>query len=359
MIENKMYTDVCRVGETRGYCVPCITQIDWDYREAKENQHYVWRYYLWDWSDDGGKHVWRRKRGGKAERGKLEHTANSVMAYSIPDLSLDELREVDSRSKKICPDEAIRRLGFSSYLYSMLIRKVNEQKNDAVACIEYACKEKMLSDDAITLLVGRLKMDGRPLPCGYRIEEDRMTTEGYESLMTITENDVKPVLKALRSGCLNVLSDENCSARFVCYLLRQHFRTKKYFKAPADRQSADRIDYFLRMFEADRLGRFFTANGPMTYTFLHNSTRIPFLTSDRPVINMSQDSTSWDLFFPVSRTLSLMFMPKGRFESRYQRFKHVGEEEVSKLNQTLSDAATDEIYGCSETLVNGIVFPII
>ena len=339
--------------------MPCITQIDWDYRKAKKNQHYVWRYYLWDWSDDGGKHVWRRKRGEKAERGKLEHTANSVMAYSIPDLSLDELREVDSRSKKICPDEAIRQLGFSSCLYSMLIRKVNEQKVDAAACIEYACKEKVLSADAIALLVGRLMMDGRPLPCGYRFEEARIITEGYESLMTITENDVKPVLKALRSGCINILSNENYSARFVCYLLRQHFRTKKYFRVPADRQSADRIDYFLRMFEADRLGRFFKANGPMTYTFMRNPTRIPFLTSDQPVINMSQDSTSWDLFFPVSRSLSLMFMSKGRFESRYQRFKQVGEEEVSMLNQMLSDAATDEIYGCSETSLNEIVFPIV
>ena len=93
----------------------------WDYRKAKKNQHYVWRYYLWDWSDDGGKHVWRRKRGEKAERGKMEHTANSVMGYSIPDLSLDELHEVDSRSREICPNEAIRRLGFSSCLYSMLI----------------------------------------------------------------------------------------------------------------------------------------------------------------------------------------------------------------------------------------------
>ena len=82
--------------------MPCITQIAWDYWDAKENQHYVWRYYLWDWSDDGGRHIWRRKRGEKAERGKMEHTTNSITGYSIPDLSLDELREVDSCPRLSC-----------------------------------------------------------------------------------------------------------------------------------------------------------------------------------------------------------------------------------------------------------------
>lgn len=339
--------------------IPCFSEANravWDDRRPTKNQHYVWRYYLWDWSCDGGVHIWRRKRGTPAERGKLKHTASFEMGYAIPNLSIDEMREVNARSQIICPDVVLRRTSFSSYLYSMLIRKLNESMSDADACCEYALEEKMLTDEARMRLAFRMKMDAHELPSGYLYEETRIAVEGLESFMTIVEDDVKLIIWALRRGGRDILRDEVYSARFANYVFKQYYRTRKYFKVPKERASEDRIAFFLRMLEADWIGRWYGNRGGLTYCFLPNQTSIPYLTSDQPVMNMCGDSTSWDMFFPVSRTLAVMLLPKGRFECAYRRFSHVGEDEVAALNQILADAATDEIYGISEAGLNDVAF---
>jgi hypothetical protein len=254
----------------------------------KRNNHYIWAHYLRGWSKNNVD-IYRRTRKGVSSY-PVQGLACEMDFYKISTLND---ADVEFIQRWIFKADADLQEFHNAFLEKM---------------IEHSCRISVLTEEK----------DIR--------KRELLLSNTIENIHEKIENDVKPILDALRNGKLSILNSIENRHNFHSYIGHQFTRTK-FFRdtfAQAMKLSGDSAFdltnknwWFLSIIFGVNVGcsidRFYYRKNVV---WLVNKTDTPFLTSDNPVINVHPDvldcepngvpPENTDFYFPISPTMAYM-----------------------------------------------------
>lgn len=165
----------------------------------------------------------------------------------------------------------------------------------------------------------RLEQSGRATP-EMMADIDQTITEMNENFHTAIEDDFQPHLASMLSGDLTFLEDPKKAAFFYRALAVQYLRTNHIRKSRLVMPS-ERLEMYLRIANvlvhilATNLGfNMYADRKNYTLMLLSNSTNIPFVTADQPVINIASNPKEvappkkFELYYPLSPAKALLIL---------------------------------------------------
>jgi hypothetical protein len=151
-------------------------------------------------------------------------------------------------------------------------------------------------------------------------EIDRAIIELNERVHTSIEDDFRPFLGAMILGDLSFLKDLRNAAMFykglaVQYARTNHIKQTKLIMEPKRFRQYLRIANPLVHIVASNLGlNLFAEREQHKIILLQNSTGIPFVTADQPVINIAtsprdtKPPSKFELYYPLSPTKAMLLL---------------------------------------------------
>lgn len=195
-------------------------------------------------------------------------------------------------------------------------------------------------------------------------EIDRMIIDLNDKLHTNIEEDFQPHLAAMISGDLSFLEDSSEAAMFYRGLAAQYARTNHIKKTrlimePERRALYLRIANPLIHILAINVGRSLYADRKRhTIMLLDNTTNVPFITADQPVINIAtgpRDTTPperFELYYPLSPTKALLLLePSSDF---LPRNASVRETWVHLYNLRMAAHSYRQIFSSSPQVLESV-----
>ena len=255
----------------------------------KKSQHYVWKYYLKQWTNQNK--IWC-KRNDKIFNTSLENIAHENYFYVIQNINEEELEIIFG-----------------------LLNKIDDSA-------------KPIMEANIEILLNASKLKGK----------DRIDyLEGYH---TYIENIGRPILDSLYNENTEILSKQRDRDLFSYYLGLQYTRTKKIRNSLTKSFESDlketcnnkinieTISHSIAFLSADFIRNWISSEG--NFILLRNNTEIDFMTSDQPIYNHSikfdnlGTSDQMELFYPITPKLALLISNKkiGNFNVSINLIKH-------------------------------------
>jgi hypothetical protein len=299
-----------------------------------KNQHYVWQHYLNAWVADGTFCCYRQKDK------KLFRTRPKVVASETYFYETQQLTAADRKFLKdfICraTDERLRELNRDYVKLIQLSFDLHERQ-----------KRSNLLPDVRAALEEELRWAERNLG------------ERYHAGI---ENKCQDILASLRRENDDFYQDESRCVDFLYFLSLQYFRTAKMREALSNIPSylpdhdPRRTANILNHIHATNVGAgLFRERKAYRIVFLRNTTAIPFIAGDQPVLNMLDPKATDDLelYWPLSPRLAMVLTKDAvKFPTRA---RNVMPLEVEPYNYAIYSKSEDQIYSNDETYLRGLV----
>jgi hypothetical protein len=197
--------------------------------------------------------------------------------------------------------------------------------NDSPAGLK-ASHEQLLRAFTLPYLAKRKLEHTGSAASDMMMEIDRMIVELNENYHTSIEDVFKPHLDSMLSGDLSFLEDPAKASTFYWGLAVQYLRTN-HIKGSKFAMPPRRFVYYLKVANvlvhilAINLGfNMYARRGQYTIMLLDNSTEVPFITADQPVVNIAANPIETDppqrfeLYYPLSPKKALLLLePSSEF----------------------------------------------
>lgn len=303
--------------------------------QEKKKHHYVWGYYLKNWSLDGKK-VWRKTITGKVDCYEISGILHENNFYRLTNLDEDHLLIVkslfsDSHSK-------IKKMIFDFIQFNFKVQLAEDIVPTELLCV----------GENRRILVAK--------------------SNSLENIHTAIEGNVKEILFALANQDLSILDNDKNMINFINYIAHQMTRTKplKEFcianinkKNPQLGLKLEQCWWIISYFLGVNLGgSLYDSRKLDKHCLLINDTEEPFITSDYPVLNVHpaiEDNSltplaedEMDLYYPISPTVAYMINNSNTFE---EGKVYVTLETVNKLNEKMAKNALSHIVGNTEQII--------
>lgn len=305
--------------------------------EAKKRHHYVWANYLARWGS-GTKNVFYTTKTGAFAHDSVRGIAVDDYFYKTTTLTSKHVEVIKGFSQK-SPDHLHQQ--HMSYLNDFLLMQQAEtiyRKSD-------------IRDREVELHLQALK-------CNL-----------LENLHASHEKMVLPVLAALADEKLDVLQDKQHMIEFMAFFGHQISRTKTFRDSaiavlsrsnPLEIEVAHAMEHawwFLSYMYGMNLGfSLYMDRHNARHALLVNDTKVPFITSDQPVVNVHScvSETEFaapahaDFYYPISPRVGYVICDSEQFTSGKNE---VDEATVADLNIKVAAQAMMHIIGDTENAI--------
>lgn len=305
--------------------------------EAKKRHHYVWANYLARWGS-GTKNVFYTTKTGKIAHDSVHAIVANDYFYKITTLTSKHVEVIKSFSRQ-SPDHLQQQ--HMSYLKDFL----------AVQQAEAIYRKSGIQNQKAERHLHAIK-------CNL-----------LENLHASHEKMALPVLAALADEQLDVLQDKQHMIEFMAFFGHQISRTKPFRDGVIQaqpRRNAVEIDmadamahawWFLSYMFGMSIGlSLYVGRHNARHALLVNDTRVPFITSDHPVVNVHScvSETQFaapehaDFYYPISPRIAYIICDSERFT---QGKNEVDEATVTELNTKVAAQAMVHIIGDTESSI--------
>lgn len=304
--------------------------------EVKRKHHYVWARYLKAWATRDKIHYITKK--GLPATDSVKGLARELGFYKITSFSDDDLLYIRTISKLADKD-----------LQSMHMHFL-EQFIVLSNLLKARAKHYNLDTDPASQILQ------------YNV---------LENIHGKIEREAWPIINELRQGNTESLTDQRQKSQFYFYIAQQLVRTKtvrdKSLEASARHNMPEfvidamrRNWWFVSFMLGINLGKGLLATQRDGHFLIENKTETPFITSDRPVINVhaslkttptDSPPAELDLFYPLSPTHGYMINDS----ENYNHLKtQVTTKDVIHLNKCMAETCGESIYGSTrESILEG------
>lgn len=307
------------------------------YLEAKKKHHYVWANYLARWGN-GSKNVFYTTKKGKIAVDSVHGIAFENQFYEITTLTGWHIEVIKGFSRN-SPDH----LQGQHMLYLDRFLEIQQA--------EITYRTSSVNNREFELYIHALKCNA------------------LENLHASHERMATPVLAALAEDRFDILQDAQQMMGFMSFFGHQIARTKTFkdsvVQVLARRNSmeiavADAMEgawWFLSYMYGMNIGAsLYMERHNAIHTLLINDTRVPFITSDQPIVNVHScvSETEFvapknaDFYFPISPRVAYIICDSERFQpGRHE----VDEATLIELNTKVAAQAMVHIIGNSKDAI--------
>lgn len=303
--------------------------------EAKKRHHYVWAKYLTSWGNDT-KNVFYTTKTGKIACDSVRAIAVDDFFYKITSLTNQHIDIIEALSQN-SPHHLHKK--HMSYLNDILKIQRCEDIYRASGIKDHEA-EKLIYATKCNLM---------------------------ENLHSSHEMKALPILEALINERLDILDNKQNMIEFMMFFGHQITRTKTFRDAVFHNQprrnaleikTADTIVHawwFISYILGMNIGwSLYSSRNKDRHSLLINDTKLPFITSDHPVVNVhscvSETDLSppqhSDLYYPISPRIAYIIGDSERFTSG---MNFIDEASADELNTKITTQAMVHIIGNSES----------
>jgi len=296
--------------------------------ENKRKHHYVWRRYLGAWSLDDK--IWA-SRSGSIIRTNLMNVGQERDFYKLRSLTPTDVHWLTT-------------------LLSQQAPHLREGSSQLLSLFRMAC--------SVAELVPPPGIDAD----AFRAEQRKVLHNTEEELFSRTETAGDALLGRLLEGDDSVLKTHRLE--FLLFACSQQFRTKRQTRrvkavlGPALAPfgvDAENCWPVLRHAFSDATAISLDADPGVTLRLLKNSTGIPFITSDQPVINLQADPSPSmtppkhvELYYPISPTLAVVVA-----DTRTSVPDALESGDVLRLNRSMTTHSDEWLFAESKASLAG------
>ncbi|WP_410734470.1 DUF4238 domain-containing protein [Citrobacter portucalensis] len=305
--------------------------------EAKKRHHYVWANYLTRWGN-GTKNVYYSTKTGKIAYDSVRAIAVDDYFYKTTKLTSKHVEII-----KLFSSKSTDHLHRQHMLY--LNDYLKMQRLETIFC------ESGMQDKETETLLHATK-------CNL-----------MENLHSAHERSVQPVLAALADEQLDVLQNEQHMLDFMIFLGHQIARTKPFRDGIFRAQSRSNIVeievaetmahawWFLSYMFGMNLGwSLYSSRNDTRHSLLINDTKLPFITSDHPIVNVHSCVSESELkapehadfYYPISPRIAYIICDSKRFALGKNI---VDESTVNNFNVKVASQAMIHIIGSTENSI--------
>lgn len=305
--------------------------------EAKKRHHYVWAKYLTRWGN-GTKNVFYTTKTGKIALDSVRAIVADNYFYKTTTLTSKHIEVIKGLSRK-SPD----------HLQQLHMSYLND-------CLKMQHAETIYQKSGIQNQ--EVERHIHAAKCNL-----------FENLHASHEKQVLPVLAALADEKLDVLQDKQHMVEFMAFFGQQISRTKTFRDGAIQvlsRRTALEIEvaeamahawWFLSYMFGMNLGfSLYADRHNARHTLLINDTKLPFITSDQPVVNVHSCISETvfaapkyaDFFYPISPRIAYIICDSERFTPGKNE---VDEATVVELNSKVAAQAMVHIIGDTDSAI--------
>ena len=307
--------------------------------DLKKRQHYVWRHYLRPWADNES--IWTYfKELDKIVKPGLMGVAQEKYFYGLEDFTHEEISFLKNFVDKTSPP-ALKPLNsdfLTLFTSTSLLKKQLATNTNPKVNREFIASE--------------IK----------KIEANSM-----EDAHCIMENLGSKIIQCRSLEELKELSLDDNLYEAIMFLCVQYFRTKSMRKSALKSFNGDKFEgladkswNIISSIMATTLARSISLNNKLRFTFIENSTTIPFITGDQPVFNILNDKLNdegevveLELYYPLTPkyAICLHFRPEqiDIFEG-----KTADENYVNYLNKKVFQNADYYVFADNERILEQV-----
>jgi len=310
--------------------------------QAKKNHHYVWAHYLARWSDDG-KNVWHTTPTGKIILGSVRAFSKEDYFYKSKELTSNHIHII-------------------RYLSSLCPRNLQEQH------------ESFLSDFLKVQKLGTLYHASGMSDHEADQALHALKCNMMENLHSSHEKEARTTIDFLASGEISILAEGDNLINFVAFLGHQISRTKLFKERfsstlpEASKMGSDGIQvhkliedcwWFVSYMLGINIGwSLYAGRNSDSHCLLINDTKVGFITSDQPVINVHPNLKEGEVVPPTDETCDFFFplSPKAAYminksETFSQGTTVISENVAKEMNEKVAKAARTHIVGADRDTV--------
>ncbi|MCL2184169.1 MAG: DUF4238 domain-containing protein [Chitinispirillia bacterium] len=283
--------------------------------EKKIRQHYVWKYYLKPWCTDG-QIVCQIRSTGNIFKASTNDVAVKKKFYKINELSMEDIEFLKAFSDRLstCPKRVANDW---INLYKSIFDIRNGFVNPEI---------RKNFDDIFDVFINN-------------IEEDTMC---------IYENLGEKYLNQLRLGDISFYSDEDSFLDFNFYIVMQYLRTEKMAKSIPDVNAKKSWHVMREILTSTIVWNVFKI-GEWEMVKLDNTTEIPFITGDQPVINILNEKDKPQqkmmLYYPITPQIAILIKEK---DEKYRNINDL--DDVRFYNNKIVQFSENQIYSNTENI---------
>ncbi len=324
--------------------------------ETVKKQHYIWRKYLTEWTDNGDKktgkvYVFRKTLQGK--QAKIEFRGLEAVGFEKYFYDISNFTDEDIS------------------LYTQLIEHLQKDNKNKLMVEPDLLSNAKVQRDFIekTIISGSENIDNdhrfldRLKKGDFEFYEDSGNVKVLRILKKLIFESILYNKPCLPDDDLLKLVNENVEfdtidlkSEFNRYISMQYFRSKRlqdHFK----KVSVDTIEmskkenlnskflsvltsiYFAEIFAINISDNFYSA-----ICLIENESLVPFITADTPIVNLLDENDDKLIFFyPLSPKIAIKFFVQ-KDEINNSRTIIKDELEIKNLNKMIFDNSINEVY---------------
>lgn len=300
---------------------------------AKKRHHHVWAEYLRRWGN-GTNNIYYTSKTGKVAQDSVRGLVVERDFYKVTPLNDKHIHIIKMMSEKSGPQQHELHM---SYLADFLkIQALEEHYRSG------SPKSSELEDHLEATKSNMLEN----LHCGH-------------------EQDGAKVLGELAKGSMDVLDDKNKMLDFLIFFGHQFTRTKTFrtnffnsFKGGLPTEdvleaTVKHAWWFISYMLGMNMGRsVYFSRKDDTHALLINNSKVPFITSDQPIVNVLSleigpprvPCEQADLYYPISPTVAYVICNSTRFKAGCNE---IDANTASQLNRKLASMSRINLFGDS------------
>ncbi|RTY87062.1 DUF4238 domain-containing protein [Flavobacterium sp. RSP15] len=300
----------------------------------KRKHHYVWREYLRSWSSNEKIYSYLKSKD-KITKPNLMGVAQQRFFYSLEEFTIEEeliLKELVIEYSNSDASLKINLELFNIYTSYSRIKRLDKQKT-----FDINSQSELEKLEKIT---------------------DLIRTNLFEEFHTIVEGYGKKVIKIKKFEDLKIFENEDDLFFTMIFLCSQFLRTKKMKKSLE--LVFNKSDFIIPKYTniislvfANSLAVSLSQNQSINFIFYENDTKIKFLTSDQPLMNLlinDKDENGkvkdFELYYPINTRIAIV-IHFGNQNNKYELIK-INEQKVNMLNDFLFDYADEFVFSDTE-----------
>lgn len=196
---------------------------------------------------------------------------------------------------------------------------------------------------------------------------EQMIYETEEELHCAIENNANQCINLARSGDISFYDSDDESMKFLNFLCVQYLRTKKIREsvyASVGPTNKIRINVtwnaLSHIFATNFAFALYNSRNEFNMVLLNNSSSIPFITSDQPVLNTfsfefkpSSPTTDLELYYPISPSKAILLTKEIEYQSG--DFFEIDSQAVQTYNQIVLDCSFEQVFSNKKELLEEII----